>query len=335
MVLQANRKTDQALVDEMAISDQEIKRRKEYLNFSDEDEARLRGINPLAERYADSIIEEFYAHLFAFEETREFFRDPNVLAYAKRMQRQYFLRLTQGNYDREYVEERLRVGSVHASIGLDVKWYLGSYSFYLKNVTRRIFDEFKADLEKALETFLSLRKLVFLDIGLTIETYIFQRERTIRMQQDAIRELSTPVLKVRERLLIVPIVGMLDSMRARQMTSQILHSIRDNRARMVVIDITGVPTVDTEVANHLIQSVEAAGLMGAKVIVTGLSAEVAQALVKLGLDPAKFNPVGDLQGGLEEADQMLGYRVVQGPEVAGSRWTGRGEDGASPYSEAR
>src|SRR5919106_1435487 len=88
-------------------------------------------------------------------------------------------------------------------------------------------------------------------------SFVEERERVIRQQQDAIRELSTPVLPVRERLLILPIIGVLDGERARQLTEQLLGAIRDNRARVVVIDVTGVATIDLTVANHLVQAVEA------------------------------------------------------------------------------
>jgi rsbT co-antagonist protein RsbR len=138
---------------------------------------------------------------------------------------------------------------------------------------------------------------------------IDERERVIGQQQLAIRELSTPALQIRERLLILPIIGVLDSQRAKQLTDNLLHAIRANRAKVVVMDITGVAAVDSKVANHLIQTVAAAKLMGAAVIVTGLSAEVAQSLVALGVDLSKLNTVGDLQGGLEEADRLLGYAV--------------------------
>jgi rsbT co-antagonist protein RsbR len=77
------------------------------------------------------------------------------------------------------------------------------------------------------------------------------------------------------------------------------------------MDITGVATIDSKVANHLLQTVTAARLMGATVIVTGLSADVAQSLVALGSDLGKIKTIGDLQGGLEEAEQMLGYRLAQ------------------------
>jgi len=140
--------------------------------------------------------------------------------------------------------------------------------------------------------------------------FVQERERIIRQQQEAIRELSTPVLPVRERLLILPIIGVIDPQRARQLTEQLLLGIRSNRAKVVVMDITGVPTIDVKVANHLVQTVEAARLLGATVVVTGLSPEIAQTLVTIGVDLGKMNTVGDLQGGIEEAERVLGYRVV-------------------------
>src|SRR3954464_12470772 len=145
--------------------------------------------------------------------------------------------------------------------------------------------------------------------------FVQERERVIRQQQEAIRELSTPVLQVRERLLILPIIGVLDSQRARQLTEQLLRGIRTNRARVVVIDITGVPTIDSTVANHLVQTVDASRLMGASVIITGLSSEIAQTLVTIGVDLSKVNAVGDLQGGIEEAERLLGYEVTRTAEV--------------------
>jgi rsbT co-antagonist protein RsbR len=140
--------------------------------------------------------------------------------------------------------------------------------------------------------------------------FVQERERIIRQQQDAIRELSTPVLQVRERLLILPIIGVIDSQRARQLTEQLLRGIRTNRAKVVVIDITGVPSVDSTVANHLVQLVDASRLMGAIVIVTGLSSEIAQTLVTIGLDLGKIRAIGDLQGGIEEAERLLGFKVI-------------------------
>jgi rsbT co-antagonist protein RsbR len=83
----------------------------------------------------------------------------------------------------------------------------------------------------------------------------------------------------------------------------------------VVIDITGVPEIDSTVANHLVQTVEASGLMGANVIITGLSSEIALTLVTIGVDLSKMNAVGDLQGGIEEAERLLGYEVSRSGET--------------------
>src|SRR2546428_533144 len=140
--------------------------------------------------------------------------------------------------------------------------------------------------------------------------FVQERERIIREQQEAHSEVSTPVLQVRDRLLILPIIGVIDPQRARQLTEQLLRGIRANRAKVVVVDITGVPSVDATVANHLVQTVDASRLMGANVIVTGLSSEIAQTLVTIGVDLSKINAVGDLQGGIEEAERLLGYSVT-------------------------
>jgi rsbT co-antagonist protein RsbR len=296
---------------ELHVSEQEVSRRKEFLEFRQEDADTLRDLKEIAQRYADPVIEDLYKHFLSFDETRAFFRDPKVLERVKRLQKEYFLRLTDGDYGADYVTNRLRIGTVHEHINLAPKWYLGAYNFYLRGVASRLGEAFAKEPKKALSTYLSLMKLVFMDIGLAVDTYIHAREATMRKQQEAIRELSTPVLQIRDRLLLLPIVGVIDSQRARLVTEGLLRSIRTNRAKVVVMDVTGVATIDSKVANHLLQTVTAARLMGALVIVTGLSSEVAQSLAELGIDLSKMNTVGDLQGGIEEGERLLGYRLVR------------------------
>jgi rsbT co-antagonist protein RsbR len=177
-------------------------------------------------------------------------------------------------------------------------------------LARSLFSKYRADLAK-LDRILDAYEPAANRIANTVAVgFVQERERVIRQQQEAIRELSTPVLQVRERLLILPIIGVIDSQRARQLTEQLLRGIRSNRAKVVVIDITGVAAMDVTVANHLVQTVEASRLLGATVIVTGLSPEIAQTLVTIGVDLGKMNTVGDLQGGIEQAERLLGYKVV-------------------------
>ena len=298
------------LAEMMNISDQELERRKQFLQFGPEDEKRLRKLASVSENYAEEVIEAFYHHLLSFDEMKSFFPDPALLARVKARQKAYFLRLTQGDYDLDYIEERLKIGATHEQIDLPMKYYLSMYNFYLREVWKHILEIDPDHPEESLATFFSLMKLTFLDISLAIDTYIDSREQTIKaLQQEVIQELSTPVLPFREGMLLLPIIGQIDSQRARQLTEHLLVSIRANRAKVIVIDITGVATVDSRVANHLVQTVDAARLMGAKVVISGISPEIALTMVTLGIDLGPVYTVGDLQNGIEHAERLLGYRV--------------------------
>ncbi len=178
-------------------------------------------------------------------------------------------------------------------------------------LARSLFEKYQRDfalLNRVLDVYEPAANRIANTVAVS---FVDERERVIRQQQDAIRELSTPVLPVRERLLVLPIVGVLDDERAQQLTEQLLAGIRRYRAKVVVMDITGAPDVDQSVANHLVQTVDASRLMGASVIITGLSPKIAQTLVTIGVDLSKMNTLGDLQGGLEEAERLLGYAATR------------------------
>ena len=192
--------------------------------------------------------------------------------------------------------------------GVETHEVLGIVLLLRDVLARSLFVNYHHDadlLNRILDAYEPAANRIAVTVGVS---FVEERERVIREQQEAIRELSTPVLQVRDQLLILPIIGVLDSQRARQLTEQLLGAIQANRAKVVVIDITGVATIDVTVANHLVQTVEAARLMGANAIITGLSSKIAQTLVDLGVDLGMMRTVGDLQGGLEEAERLLGYR---------------------------
>jgi rsbT co-antagonist protein RsbR len=194
--------------------------------------------------------------------------------------------------------------------GVETHEVLGIVLLLRDVLARSLFKKYQANfamLNRVLDAYEPAANRIANTVGVS---FVQERERIIREQQEAIRELSTPVLQARERLLILPIIGVIDPQRARQLTEQLLRGIRGNRAKVVVIDITGVPSVDSGVANHLVQTVDASRLMGATVIVTGLSSEIAQTLVTIGVDLTKMKTVGDLQGGIEEAERLLGYQIV-------------------------
>jgi rsbT co-antagonist protein RsbR len=194
--------------------------------------------------------------------------------------------------------------------GVETHEVLGIVLLLRDVLARSLFDKYQESPERLgqiLDAYEPAANRIAVTVGVS---FVEERERVIREQQAAIRELSTPVLQVRDRLVILPIIGVLDTQRARQLTEQLLGAIQTNRARVVVIDITGVASIDLTVANHLVQTVEASRLMGASAIITGLSSEIAQTLVDLGVDLSMMKTVGDLQGGLEEAERLLGYKVI-------------------------
>src|SRR5205823_1133787 len=155
-------------------------------------------------------------------------------------------------------------------------------SLYRKAIRVRLAALSREDPKKSALAADGMNRFLDIAMGAIGEAYLSEKERLIGQQQEAIRELSTPVLQVREQMLILPVVGVVDTQRARNLTSALLKAIREHRARAAVMDITGVPIVDSKVANHLAQACEAARLMGATVIVTGISAEIAQTLVTVG-----------------------------------------------------
>jgi len=196
--------------------------------------------------------------------------------------------------------------------GVETHEVLGIVLLLRDVLARSLIDAYQRDvglLNRILDAYEPAANRIAVTVSVS---FVDERERVIREQQDAIRDLSTPVLQIRERLMILPIIGVLDSARARQLTEQLLESIQANRAKVVVIDITGVADIDVTVANHLVQTVEAARLMGASAIITGLSSRIAQTLVDLGVDLSMMRTVGDLQGGLEEAERLMGTRTADG-----------------------
>ncbi len=301
---------------EMNLSRHEIEQRKAWLRFNEGDVALLGRMDTVVDPHVGSIVAALAADLVG----RANGAAPSS-ERARQVLHQYFGELTSaGRVDDDFVDRRLAmVNALRQHVSPDVTWYLAAYLLYLEQVATRLREE-TGDVTEIQAMYRTLAKVLFLDLSLAIDSYLFERDRTIRSQQRQLEELSTPVLQLRPGLLILPIIGMLDARRAQQLTEQLLHAIRARRGKVVVLDVTGVAAVDSRVANHLIQTVDAARLMGATAIVTGVSPEVAQTLVGLGISLGNVTTVADLQGGIDEADRLLGLRVVaagDGRVVAG------------------
>jgi PAS domain S-box-containing protein len=143
-------------------------------------------------------------------------------------------------------------------------------------------------------------------------------ELRLRRQRDEILELSTPVIQVWDRVLVLPIIGTLDSARAARLTESLLERIAEHQAEVVILDISGVPTIDTQVAQHVLRTVQAATLMGATGILCGVRPETAQAIVHLGIDLGRLRSRNTLRDALRLAIQILRERAeaIAGAEAA-------------------
>ena len=134
-------------------------------------------------------------------------------------------------------------------------------------------------------------------------------EQKLREQSHTIREMSTPTIKLWEGVLVLPVVGVVDSMRAQHMMETMLNKIAETYSRVIILDIHGVAAVDTAVANHLIKIAKATKLMGCECILSGISPAVAQTIIQLGIDMTAINTKSTLSGALSEAFGMLDLEV--------------------------
>jgi rsbT co-antagonist protein RsbR len=294
----------------LKLDDAEIQSRRAFFKLSDADLVRLAQLRPFAEKVTDGIVEEFYRLLLEHPETLKFFGDEQTIRRVKRTQREYFLGLFAGRCDSAYVEDRLRVGAAHERIGLAPKWYLGAYRQYLHLIHEALYEEMGKDEKAIREAFASIQRIVWFDVALAIDTYIAANLDALGRHQAAIRELSTPVIRVYERILLLPLVGAIDSHRAHQVMESVLLNIVEAQARCIIIDIAGVPVVDTRVADHLLKTTAAVRLLGAQTILTGITAQVARTMVQLGVDISSMHTVSRLSDGIELALGLVGKAIT-------------------------
>jgi len=146
---------------------------------------------------------------------------------------------------------------------------------------------------------------------LTFETYAKTREEVILQQSRSLMELSTPVIRVWDQIIMLPIVGVIDTVRATQLMESLLEAIVSTESRVAILDVTGIPIIDTKVAQHLIKTVAAAKMLGAEVIITGISSDAAQTMTKLEIDISNVKTRGSLRIGLNEAFNMVGVTVIK------------------------
>lgn len=187
-----------------------------------------------------------------------------------------------------------------------------SYILSLKEVLSNVLeDKFKDDPATLYREIISMNKIMDSLSLVTMETYIKGREEVILRQTNEMSEISTPVIRVWEGILALPIIGTLDSARTQVVMEALLEEIVATGSRIAILDISGVPTVDSLVAQHLIKTVSAARLMGAECIISGIRAEIAQTIVHLGIDLTNIYTKATLASALKMSFSMLNIQVTR------------------------
>jgi len=293
----------------LKLDEAELRSRRAICELTDEDLTRLRSLHGFAEKHTTEIVNAFYDLLLSHVETRKFFPDEATIRRVKRTQSEYFLGLFEGRCDLAYVEDRLRVGAAHERIGLAPKWYLAAYRKYLDLLREKL----SATLPpaEAAAAYASVQKIIVFDITLAIDTYIAASIEALRRHQSALRELSTPVIRVHDRILLLPLVGAIDSVRAQQIMDTVLLRVVEEKAKCIIVDIAGVPVVDTKVADNLVKTTASVRLLGAQTILTGISAQVARTIVQLGVDISAMHTRSRLQEGIELALDLVGKAITE------------------------
>jgi rsbT co-antagonist protein RsbR len=212
------------------------------------------------------------------------------------------------------------------------------YVFSLKeSLLPFLRDEYRDDPETLLEELNKLSKALDKLGSFIFVTTIKNRERVIRQQQQDMLELSTPVVQIWDRIICLPLIGALDSRRTQLMMERLLERIVKTRAEVAILDITGVPTVDTQVANYLIKTVTAVRLLGSTCIITGVGPSIAQTIVHLGIDLSGIITRNQLSDGIRQAFEMTRQRVVPINAADGEPSAEKGdtdERAQSSYSES-
>ena len=193
-----------ALARAIKIDAQEITQRKAFLEFDETDVGLLTQLHVYLQDVSWRFVDDFYAHMLKFETTHSFISDAPSLERLKRTQAAYFDSLTAGDYGAEYIHNRLRVGIVHQHIGLEPKWYIGSYSKYLAGLLPELWRLLGDDPDKFIATYQALQKIVFLDMGLAIDTYMQADRRTVldlkRYAENIIASLPSGLIVVDDSL---------------------------------------------------------------------------------------------------------------------------------------
>jgi len=277
------------------------------LNYeiTDETLSTVRAYGKIVVPKLDSYIVTFYSWLRKLPEYEEFFLDEDRLVRVQKMQVLYWRQLFEANIDEKYLNSRRKLGESHAKFGLSLSAYFGGMNKSLLAFTSELYDGSMKN-EEYIQSITALTKLIHFETAIVADSYALMTREKSEAQTRAMMEMSTPVTSIWDDVLMLPIVGILDSKRAQELMYSILSKISETRSKILILDISGVAVVDTAVANHIIKITKATKLMGCDCTVSGISPAIAQTIIELGIDVGSMSTTSTLRDALEMAFNSLG-----------------------------
>lgn len=258
----------------------------------------------------EEFLDDFYNWLETQPEFDQFFSDPEVLDRTKKGQYKFWEDFFRGTPDEDYLQRREGLGKTHARIGLPLTTYFTGVGKFVRTI-HRLLDEHKIKDDLRLRYMQSVDRYIRLDVSIIVGTYTRIEKETIAAQGRALMEMSTPVTEIWSDVLLLPLVGIIDSKRAQDVMDTTLRKISDTHARIFILDISGVGVVDTAVANHLIKITKATRLMGCESTISGVSPAIAQTIVELGIDVGTVKTTVTMKDALADAFATLGKRITE------------------------
>ena len=280
-----------------------------YYRLTDEDAARIAESGKAIVPRLEALVEDFYAWMDSIDHLEEYFPDLQMREQVAGQQHKYWVEFFSHPIDEEYLAKRRAVGETHARIGLPLSTYLAGSSVF-EGSYGKLVDGLGLSEEERIALRGAISRRMHLDMGVVIEAYASLSNQTLSSQTRSLMEMSTPVTQIWSGMLLLPVVGIIDSQRAQDIMTATLEKISVTQSKIFILDISGVGVVDTAVANHLIKVTKATKLMGCESIISGVSPAIAETMVELGIEVGHVRTTAKLMDALETAFRLLGLSIA-------------------------
>jgi rsbT co-antagonist protein RsbR len=280
-------------------------RYKEIYFVTDDDIELIREAGEKIKDEMDNALEEYYAWMSFHPDLQQFFTAEVIHEFSKREQ-DLWLDLVLARIDNNFVKRQQEAINSFQQLGLPFEVYLSTLLAF-HEVIENVFQRYKIGNFELLRAF---KKIAGISLFIAIDVHNNSIYQTIKTQNDALSEMSTPVTQLWNSILFLPLVGIIDSRRAQNVMTAMLGKIAATQSKVFILDISGIAVMDTAVANYILKIIKATKLMGCQCIISGISSSVAQTVVELGIQTDEISTTGNMQAAVEMAFRLTGAKVI-------------------------